>query len=51
MTVFIGHPHGQTEQLIEVLAEVTPPRNVTIFHAMELTDKFRWLLEEEEGSG
>ena len=29
---------------LEVIAEVNPPRGVTVFHVMELTDKYRHLL-------
>ena len=42
--LFIGHPH--TERGLEVIAEIRPPRGVLIFHAMELTDKFRPYLQE-----
>lgn len=45
-TLFIGHPHPQTDRWLEVLAELRPPRGIIIFHAMELTDKFRHFLEE-----
>lgn len=43
-TVFVGHPHAQTDRYIEVIVEITPPRNLKIFHVMELTDKFRHLI-------
>ena len=43
-TVYVGHPHGQTEHYLEVIAEVNPPRGVRIFHVMDLTDKYRHLL-------
>lgn len=42
--LYIGHPHAQTERYLEVIAEVNPPRGVTVFHVMELTDKYRHLL-------
>ena len=45
-TLFIGHPHPQTGRWLEVIAEIRPPRGVLIFHAMELTDKFRHYLQE-----
>lgn len=46
-TVFVGHPHGQTDRWIEVIAEIRPMRTVAVFQAMGLTDKFRYLLCEE----
>lgn len=45
--VYIGHPHGQTERYLEVIAALRPPK-FTIFHAMELTDIYRHLLYEGE---
>lgn len=43
-TIFVGHPHAHTERYIEVIVEITPPRDLKIFHAMKLTDKFRYLI-------
>jgi len=45
-TVFVGHPHPQTDRYIEVIVEIRPPRTVVVFHAMELTDKFRWMVQD-----
>jgi len=46
--VYVGHPHGQTERYIEVIAAHRPPRTIVIFHVMPLTDAFRHLLHEGE---
>lgn len=46
--VYVGHPHGQTERFIEVIAAHRPPRTIVIFHAMPLTDMFRHLIYEGE---
>lgn len=46
--VYIGHPHGQTDRYIEVIAVLRPPRTIEIFHVMPLTDLFRHLLYEGE---
>ncbi|RKQ35141.1 hypothetical protein D8M38_01305 [Kocuria sp. HSID17582] len=43
-TLFIGHP--QTGRWLEVIADIRPPHGVLIFHAMELTGKFRPHLQE-----
>lgn len=47
-TLFIGHPHGQTERYLEVIAEIKASRRIVIFHAMELSDKFRHYLYQED---
>ncbi len=47
-TVYIGHPHKQTERYIEVITAHRPPRTIVIFHAMPLSDLFRHLLNEGE---
>ncbi|SNU02816.1 hypothetical protein SAMN06298212_1713 [Ruaniaceae bacterium KH17] len=44
--VYVGHPHGQTDSYIEVIAAHRPPRTIVIFHAMPLSDLFRYLLQE-----
>ena len=44
--VYIGHPHAQTDDYIEVVAAHRPPRTIVIFHAMPLSDLFRHLLDE-----
>lgn len=43
-TVYVGHPHGQTDRYIEVIVAVRPPATLTIFHAMPLTDLYRHLI-------
>lgn len=40
-TLYIGHPHSQTDRYIEVIAEVIPPRGLKIFHVMPLGSKYR----------
>lgn len=42
--VYVGHPHGQTDRYIEVLAAHRPPRTIVIFHSMPLSDLYRHLL-------
>jgi hypothetical protein len=42
-TVFVGHPHGQTDRYIEVIVAMRPPRDLVIFHVMPLTDLYRHL--------
>jgi hypothetical protein len=44
--VFVGHPHGQTERYIEVIVALTPPRDLVIFHVMQLSDLYRHLIDE-----
>ena len=44
--VYVGPPHSQADRYIEVIAAHRPPRTVTIFHAMPLSDLFRHLLNE-----
>lgn len=46
--VNVGHPHAQTDRYLEVIAAQRPPRDLVIFHVMELTDVYRHLLSEEE---
>lgn len=46
--VYVGHPHGQTDRYLEVIAAHIPPRTILIFHVMPLTDMFRYLLHEGE---
>lgn len=45
--VYVGHPHGQTERWIEVIAAHRPPRTITIFHVMDLGSLYRHLIEGE----
>jgi hypothetical protein len=42
-TVYVGHPHSQTDRYIEVIVATWPPNNLAIFHAMPLTDLYRHL--------
>lgn len=48
ITLFIGHPHGQTKREIEVLVHEFPETGKTarIFHVMDLGPKFRRYREE-----
>lgn len=48
--VYVGHPHAQTDRYLEVIAAHRPPRDLVIFHVMELTDLYRHLLSEGEES-
>jgi hypothetical protein len=43
-TVYVGHPHGQTDRYIEVIAALRPPRDLIIFHVMDLSDLYRHLV-------
>lgn len=42
-TVYVGHPHGQTDRYVEVIVATWPPDNLAIFHAMPLSDLYRHL--------
>lgn len=42
--VYVGHPHGQTNSYIEVIAAHRPPRSIVIFHSMPLSDLYRDLI-------
>ncbi|WP_201276641.1 hypothetical protein [Marisediminicola senii] len=44
--VYVGHPHGQTERYLEVIAAHRAPRTIIIFDVMPLTDAFRHLLSK-----
>ena len=44
--MFVGHPHPQTERYLEVGVELTYQGELVVFHSMELTDKWSWLLFE-----
>lgn len=46
-TLYIGHPHPQTDRFLEVITALRPPRTLIIFHVMPLSDLYRHLLEEE----
>lgn len=42
-TVYVGHPHAQTDRYIEVIVATWPPNNMVIFHVNHLTDLYRHL--------
>lgn len=44
--VFVGKPHEQAKRYIEVIAKMSHG-DIVIFHAMELSDNYRYLLHEE----
>ncbi len=44
-TMYVGRPHAQSNRYLEVGVAVTAA-DVKIFHAMELSDLYRHLLEE-----
>lgn len=44
--LYIGHPHGQTDRYIEVIAAHRHPRTIIIYHSMPLSDLYRHLLYE-----
>lgn len=46
--VYVGRPHAQTHRYLEIITAHRPPRDLVIFHAMELTDLYRHLLTEGE---
>ena len=46
-TVYVGHPHAQTDRYIEVIVAARPPRTLVVFHVMELSDLFRHLVKRE----
>ncbi|MGZ0069846.1 hypothetical protein [Microbacterium arborescens] len=48
--VYVGHPHGQTDRYIEVIAAHRPPRTIVIFHVMPLSDLYRDLIDEGKNS-
>ncbi|MCI2149165.1 hypothetical protein [Bifidobacterium crudilactis] len=35
-------------RLIEVMTYIDPPRDVVVFHCMQLRGKFSWIMEGEE---
>lgn len=43
--LFIGPPHGQSGRLLEVLVEVRPGGVFVVYHVMQLSAKYRALLE------
>jgi len=42
--MFVGRPHAQAHRFLEVGAAMRPDGRLEVFHAMELTDMWRWLL-------
>jgi len=45
--VFVGPPYELSDELLEVLVTYQPvTRRLTVFHAMPLTDTFRYLVKE-----
>ncbi|KZC95108.1 MULTISPECIES: hypothetical protein [Clavibacter] len=48
ITLYIGHPHGQTEREVEILVRTFPGarREALVFHAMPLGPKYRRYREE-----
>lgn len=44
-TVYVGRPHGQTDRYIEVIVATRLPREVLVFHVMELSDLYRHLAD------
>lgn len=44
--VYVGRPHGQMDRYLEVIAAHRLPRTIVIFHAMPLSDLFRYLPHE-----
>ena len=49
--VYVGRAHAQTDQRLEVVVAIRPPRTMVIFHVMEVSDLYRHLLyrSPEEG--
>ncbi|RIJ71020.1 hypothetical protein D1871_15985 [Nakamurella silvestris] len=46
--LFIGPPRALGGPLLEIMAEVTPPRGIRVFHVMEARQKFLDLMEEDD---
>ncbi len=44
--VYVGHPHAQTDRLIEVIVALRPPQTMVVFHVMPLSDLYRHLAGE-----
>ena len=42
--MFVGRPHPQSRRFLEVGAAMRPGGRLEVFHVMELTDVWRWLL-------
>lgn len=43
-TVYVGHPHGQTDRYIEVIVALRQPSTMVVFHVMPLSDLYRHLI-------
>lgn len=44
--IYVGHPHGQTERFIEVIVLEWNPREIEVFHVMELSSLYEHLAFE-----
>lgn len=42
--VFVGRRHELSRSFLEVMVALRPSGRLEVFHAMELTDQWRWLL-------
>lgn len=42
--VFVGKRHELSRSFLEVMVALRPSGRLEVFHAMELTDQWRWLL-------
>ena len=42
--MFVGRPHELSRTILEVGVAMRPDGRLEVFHAMELTDRWRWLL-------
>ena len=42
--MFVGRPHELSRTFLEVGAAMRADGRLEVFHAMELTNKWRWLL-------
>ncbi len=47
-TLYIGPPRQLGGPLLEVMAVLTPPRDLFVFHVMEARPKFLELMEEDK---
>lgn len=46
--VYVGRAHAQTDRRLEVIAAHRPPRDIVIFHVMDLSDLYRHLKNGED---
>ncbi len=42
--MFVGRPHDLSRTILEVGVAMRPDGRLEVFHAMEITDNWRWLL-------